>query len=203
MRTIRRETGGYALLYVLIVVLVLCAGAMAICTVALRGYQGQVHSVEQTQQLYQAEGEIEKFVALASDVSGLEGETSEEHSMRDEAVTEAEIKCWNAYQVKLNSYMNELDGTGADKQLSIEPMGSNRAVCQFTLTYQNESVKVTAEIQMALTYDSSNIQERRKDTDGDGIADETTYTCTSTIRSATPTYLTYDISHDTEGEDTP
>lgn len=203
MRTIRRETGGYALLYVLIVVLVLCAGAMAICTVALRGYQGQVRSVEQTQQLYQAEGEIERFVALASDVSGLEAETSGGHSSENDAVAAAKEECWVAYHDQLVSYMDELDGVSADKQLNIEPMGSDRTVCQFTLTYQNESVKVTAEIQMALTYDSSNIQEINEDTDGDGAGDETTYTCTSTIDGATPTYLTYDISHDTEGEDTP
>lgn len=203
MRTIRRETGGYALLYVLIVVLVLCAGAMAICTVALRGYQGQIRSVEQTQQLYQAEGEIEKFVALASDVSEPVEGTSGEHGTPDDAVADAEKECWDAYHGQLLSYMDELDGVSADKQLNIEPMGSDRTVCQFTLTYQNESVKVTAEIQMALTYDSSNIQEINEDTDGDGAGDETTYTCTSTIDGATPTYLTYDISHDTEGEDTP
>ena len=196
MRTIRRETGGYALLYVLIVVLVLCAGAMAICTVALRGYQGQIRSVEQTQQLYQAEGEIEKFVALASDVSGLEAKTSGGHSSENDAVAAAEEECWDAYHDQLVSYMDELDGASADKQLNIEPMGSDRTVCQFTLTYQNESVKVTTEILMALDY-----MNNTRDTSGE--EEEPQYECTSTIRSATPTYLTYDISHDTEGEDTP
>ena len=196
MRTIRRETGGYALLYVLIVVLVLCAGAMAICTVALRGYQGQVRSVEQTQQLYRAEGEIEKFVALASDVSGLEAKTSGGHSSENDAVAAAEEECWDAYHDQLVSYMDELDGVSADKQLNIEPMGSDRTVCQFTLTYQNESVKVTAEIQMALDY----MNDTRNTSEED---EEHQYECTSTIDGATPTYLTYDISHDTEGEDTP
>lgn len=203
MRTIRRETGGYALLYVLIVVLVLCAGAMAICTVALRGYQGQIRSVEQTQQLYQAEGEIEKFVALASDVSGLEAETSGGHSSKNDAVADAEEKCWDEYRAKLGEYSNELDSVQGTISLEVNDTEGSPQSCTFTLTYQNESVKVTAEIQMALTYDSSNIQEINEDTDGDGAGDETTYTCTSTIDGATPTYLTYDISHDTEGEDTP
>ena len=82
MNALRKRTDGYALLYVLLVVLVLCAVSMGICTVVLRSYQGQVRSVEQTRQLYQAEGEVEKFAALAADVSGLEGETSSEKDSR-------------------------------------------------------------------------------------------------------------------------
>lgn len=196
MRTIRRETGGYALLYVLIVVLVLCAGAMAICTVALRGYQGQIRSVEQTQQLYQAEGEIEKFVALASDVSGLEAETSGGHSSENDAVAAAEEECWDAYRAKLDEYRNELDGVQGTISLDVNDTEGSPQSCTFTLTYQNESVKVTTEIQMALDY-----MNDTRDTSGE--EEEHQYECTSTIDGATPTYLTYDISHDTEGEDTP
>ena len=203
MNALRKRTDGYALLYVLLVVLVLCAVSMGICTVVLRSYQGQVRSVEQTQRLYQAEGEIEKFVALASDVSEPVEGTSGEHGTRDDAVADAEEECWDAYRAKLDEYRNELDGVQGTISLDVNDTEGSPQSCTFTLTYQNESVKVTAEIQMALTYDSSNIQEIDEDTDGDGAGDETTYTCTSTIDGATPTYLTYDISHDTEGEDTP
>ena len=72
MKKLRTDTGGYALIYVLIIVLVLCAVAVTICTAALENYQAQEESVRQTQQLYQAEGEIEKFVALAEKVSSLQ-----------------------------------------------------------------------------------------------------------------------------------
>ena len=61
MKKLRTDTGGYALVYVLIIVLVLCAVAVTICTAALENYQAQEDSVRQTRQLYQAEGEIEKF----------------------------------------------------------------------------------------------------------------------------------------------
>ena len=65
MKKLRTDNGGYALVYVLIVVLVLCAVAVSVCTAALKNYQAQEESIRQTRQLYQAEGEIEKFVALA------------------------------------------------------------------------------------------------------------------------------------------
>ena len=69
MKKLWKDNGGYALIYVLIVVLVLCAVAVSVCTAALKNYQAQERSIRQTQQLYQAEGEIEKFVALAEEVS--------------------------------------------------------------------------------------------------------------------------------------
>lgn len=44
MKKLRTDTGGYALIYVLIVVLVLCAVAVTICTAALENYQAQEES---------------------------------------------------------------------------------------------------------------------------------------------------------------
>ena len=66
MNALRKRTDGYALLYVLLVVLVLCAVSMGICTVVLKSYQGQVRSVEQTRQLYQAEGEIRHLSSVSA-----------------------------------------------------------------------------------------------------------------------------------------
>lgn len=185
MRTIRRETGGYALLYVLIVVLVLCAGAMAICTVALRGYQGQIRSVEQTQQLYQAEGEIEKFVALASDVSGL-AEAGPENS-QDAAKQEA----LDAYKLELQT---------AASGITYTPSGESEGTdtFEFTAVYENADVRITAQVSMELEYETRSVIIPPAEEGGE--EDEEHY---AKIRSATPTYLTYDISHDTEGEDTP
>lgn len=185
MRTIRRETGGYALLYVLIVVLVLCAGAMAICTVALRGYQGQVRSVEQTQQLYQAEGEIEKFVALASDVSGLE---EAEPAGSEEA---AKQKALEAYKLKLQAAVSGITYTPSSESEGTDTF-------EFTVVYENADVRITAQVSMELEYETR--LETIPAAEEGGEEDVEHY---AKIRSATPTYLTYDISHDTEGEDTP
>ena len=41
IQSLRKEKGGYALLYVMVVVMVLCAISMMICTVALRSLQSQ------------------------------------------------------------------------------------------------------------------------------------------------------------------
>ena len=55
MKKLWKDNGGYALVYVLIVVLVLCAVAVSVCTAALKNYQAQERSIRQTRQLYQAE----------------------------------------------------------------------------------------------------------------------------------------------------
>lgn len=87
MKKLRTDNGGYALVYVLIVVLVLCAVAVSVCTAALKNYQAQERSIRQTQQLYQAEGEIEKFVALAEDVSSLQDSAADGgHSFSEDAL---------------------------------------------------------------------------------------------------------------------
>lgn len=184
MRTIRRETGGYALLYVLIVVLVLCAGAMAICTVALRGYQGQIRSVEQTQQLYQAEGEIEKFVALASDVSEpVEAGPADSQDAAEQAAL-------HAYQQELEKAADEIE-----IEYTLDESGGADTL-EFTAVYENADVRITAQVSMALTYHPRSVTI----TPEEGDPYEVYY---AQVDGATPTYLTYDISHDTEGEDTP
>ena len=124
MKSVRKETGGYALAYVLIVILVLCAIAMAICTIALRNYQGQVRAVAQTKQLYQAEGEIEQFVALAEDV---------------DALSESQLADYAAYVVSLGADPN--DG------LTVEYDGIGNA---FTVTYQSGDVQIEATIAITL-----------------------------------------------------
>lgn len=63
IQSLRKEKGGYALLYVMVVVMVLCAISMMICTVALRSLQSQEASVRRMQDLYAAEGEIERIKA--------------------------------------------------------------------------------------------------------------------------------------------
>lgn len=123
MRSFRKETGGYALAYVLIVILVLCAIAMTICTIALRNYQGQMRAVAQTQQLYQAEGKIEQFVALAEDV---------------DAALLADREAYAAYVESLAE---------ADDGLTVAYDGIGDA---FTVTYQNAGVQIEAKVAITL-----------------------------------------------------
>lgn len=128
MKKLRTDNGGYALVYVLIVVLVLCAVAVSVCTAALKNYQAQEESVRQTRQLYQAEGEIEKFVALAEDVSSLTD--SAECDSEDDAKAKAKA-----------AYVEHL-----------KTLDSGCNSCTFTLTYSNDAVRIETKIRMDLEY---------------------------------------------------
>ena len=65
----KRRDEGYILIYVLVVVVVLCAIVTGVCTVALRNLQTQERSIQRTRALYEAEGAIEK---LAAELQSLE-----------------------------------------------------------------------------------------------------------------------------------
>ena len=179
MKKLRTDAGGYALIYVLIVVLVLCAVAVTICTAALENYQAQEESVRQTQQLYQAEGEIEKFVALAEDVS----------SLTDSAQFSTENAAKDAAKAAYKTYLNSL---ASGYTLTLDPDNSGNNPCKFTLTYKNDTVCIKTEISMALTYDVNTISTSKTQPDGT-IKTETTYT--AKVSKASHNYNTYTITH--------
>ena len=182
MKKLRTDTGGYALIYVLIVVLVLCAVAVIICTAALKNYQAQEESVRQTRQLYQAEGEIEKFVALAEDVSSL---TVSGTYVAEDADTEdaAKGKAKDAAKKAYEDYLTELVKPPDSGFLPLDFVNSGNSSCKFTLTYKNDTVCIETEISMALTY---NVPPP------DGTS-ETTYT--AEVSTASHNYNTYTITH--------
>lgn len=180
MKKLRTDTGGYALIYVLIIVLVLCAVAVTICTAALENYQAQEESVRQTQQLYQAEGEIEKFVALAEEVSSLTD------SAECDSESEAKDKAKAAYKTYLSSLVNPPD-SGLDTDDTGDTANDS---CKFTLTYKNDTVCIETEIRMALTYDVNTISTPKTPPDG---TSETTYT--AKVSKASHNYSTYTITH--------
>lgn len=179
MKKLRTDTGGYALIYVLIVVLVLCAVAVSVCTAALKNYQAQEESVRQTRQLYQAEGEIEKFVALAEDVSSLRD--SEEYDSEDEARAAAKA----AYVARLSTLVGGCtltpDGTDTDVKFYT-----------FALTYANDTVCIETKISMELTYVYD------VETTTQTLPDKTTKEVkkyAAKVSKATHSYITYTITH--------
>ena len=144
MKKLWKDTGGYALVYVLIVVLVLCAVAVSVCTAALKNYQAQERSVRQTRQLYQAEGEIEKFVALAEEVSSLTD------SAECDSESEAKDKAKAAYETYLESLVNP-PTSGYTLTLDSGDTGDSvSSSCKFTLTYKNAAVCIETKIRMDL-----------------------------------------------------
>ena len=192
MKKLRTDTGGYALIYVLIVVLVLCAVAVTICTAALENYQAQEESVRQTQQLYQAEGEIEKFVALAEDVSSLtvSGTYGSESDAMDAAKTAYENYLNYLYELvkppPASGYTLTLDTDDTD-----DTGDTANDSCEFTLTYKNHTVCIEAKIRMDLECPATPHQ-KQPITPPDGTS-ETTYT--AKVSKASHNYNTYTITH--------
>ena len=189
MKKLRTDNGGYALVYVLIVVLVLCAVAVSVCTAALKNYQAQEESVRQTQQLYQAEGEIEKFVALAEAVSNVSSRLTvsgtyyvSEDAATEDAATEDAVKnkAKDAAKTKYEEYLKSL---ASGYTLNLDNNNSDRESCKFTLIYKNDTVCIETEISMALIYDVETTKT------------EDVITYTAKVSKATHSYNTYTITH--------
>lgn len=182
MKKLRTDNGGYALVYVLIVVLVLCAVAVSVCTAALKNYQAQEESVRQTRQLYQAEGEIEKFVALAEDVHLLTD--SAEYDSQDDAKKAAK----EAYLAHLVNVSGEV--SGCNYALDTTDNGSNS--CTFALTYANAAVRIETKIKMNLEYEVTEKKVQEQQPDGK-FKEVIKYT--AKVSKATHSYNTYTITH--------
>lgn len=182
MKKLWKDNGGYALIYVLIVVLVLCAVAVSVCTAALKNYQAQEESVRQTRQLYQAEGEIEKFVALAEDVHLLTD--SAEYDSQDDAKKAAK----EAYRTHLGDVSRKVSGC------TLTPDGTDTDVkfYTFALTYANDAVRIETKIKMNLKYEVTEKKVQEQQPDGT-TQDVIKYT--AKVSKAAHHYITYTITH--------
>ena len=178
MKKLWKDNGGYALVYVLIVVLVLCAVAVSVCTAALKNYQAQERSIRQTQQLYQAEGEIEKFVALAEDVSSLQ--ESAEYESEEDAKVEAKGK----YLAHLDAVKETVSSCTFTPPDTAE---TGSECCTFTLTCENAAVHIETKIRMDLEYKVTKIPP-------DETSEKVTK-YTARVSKATHHYITYTITH--------
>lgn len=179
MKKLWKDNGGYALAYVLIVVLVLCAVAVSVCTAALKNYQAQERSIRQTQQLYQAEGEIEKFVALAEAEDVKSKTVSGPCDSGDKAMAAAKKK----YLEQLSAVKEKV--SSCNFALDKADTGSNS--CTFTLTYKNDAVCIETKIKMNLEYKVTEIPPDGTNT--------TVITYTAEVSKATHSYSTYTITH--------
>lgn len=180
MKKLWKDNGGYALAYVLIVVLVLCAVAVSVCTAALKNYQAQERSIRQMRQLYQAEGEIERFVALAEDVHLLE--VSAEHDTKEAAEEEAKEK----YLAHLSAVKEKV--SRCSFELDTAKTGSE--CCIFTLTCENDAVRIKTKLKMKLEYEVKEIEKQETLPDG---TKKITYI--AKVSKATHHYITYIITH--------
>lgn len=184
MKKLWKDNGGYALIYVLIVVLVLCAVAVSVCTAALKNYQAQERSIRQTQQLYQAEGEIEKFVALAEAEDVKSKTVSGPCDSGDKAMAAAKEK----YLEQLSAVKEKV--SSCNFALDKADTGSNS--CTFTLTCKNAAVRIETKIKMKLAYEVTEKEETETQPDG---TSKKVIKYTAWVSKATHHYITYTITH--------
>lgn len=191
MKKLWKDNGGYALAYVLIVVLVLCAVAVSVCTAALKNYQAQERSIRQTQQLYQAEGEIEKFVALAEAEDVKSKTVSGPCDSGDKAMAAAKEK----YLEQLSAVKEKV---GNCTFTPPDPAETGSECCTFTLTCENATVRIETKLKMELKYEVKKIEKQVPQPDG---TTKEVKTYTARVSKATHHYITYTITHLTaEGE---
>lgn len=184
MKKLRTDNGGYALVYVLIVVLVLCAVAVSVCTAALKNYQAQERSIRQTQQLYQAEGEIEKFVALAEDV----------HLLTDSAEYDSQDEAKKAAKTAYLTYLQGLHSKVSDCTYAPpDATDTDSNSCTFKLTCEkNAAVRIETKIKMNLEYEVTEKKVQEQQPDGK-FKEVIKYT--ARVSKATHHYNTYTITH--------
>lgn len=188
MKKLWKDNGGYALVYVLIVVLVLCAVAVSVCTAALKNYQAQERSIRQTQQLYQAEGEIEKFVALAEDV----------HLLTDSAEYDSQDDAKKAAKEAYLTYLQGLHSKVSDCTYALDDTDTGSNSCTFKLTCENAAVRIETKIKMKLAYEVTEKEETETQPDG---TSKKVIKYTAKVSKAAHSYSTYTITHLTaEGE---
>ena len=184
MKKLWKDNGGYALAYVLIVVLVLCAVAVSVCTAALKNYQAQERSIRQTQQLYQAEGEIEKFVALAEDV----------HLLTDSAEYDSQDEAKKAAKTAYLTYLQGLHSKVSDCTYAPpDATDTDSNSCTFKLTCEkNAAVRIETKIKMNLEYEVTEKKVQEQQPDGK-FKEVIKYT--AKVSKATHHYNTYTITH--------
>lgn len=181
MKKLWKDNGGYALAYVLIVVLVLCAVAVSVCTAALKNYQAQERSIRQTQQLYQAEGEIEKFVALAEDV----------HLLTDSAEYDSQDDAKKAAKEAYLTYLQGLHSKVSDCTYALDDTDTDSNSCTFKLTCEkNAAVRIETKIKMNLEYEVTEKKVQEQQPDG-----KPKIKYTARVSKAAHHYITYTITH--------
>lgn len=194
----RRREEGYVLLYVVIVIVLLCVLAMGVCTISLRNLQSQQASIERTRQLYEAEGQIEWFVAEAkgrgeniSDTVTLteEGETAQKAAAKAQAE--------DAFRTLVGE-LGKLEENGPFlEELGLEVSEMNPYTV--TVTAQSGTVSVTAEIEFELSVSAAPVPAgsgeaaaaEEEETEAEEGAGETEWSYS--VDKVSVTYLSYTI----------
>lgn len=168
----KRHDGGYVLVYVVVVIVILCILIPAACANSLKNLTAQRSSIERMQQLYTAEGQIERFVA---EVKASAEEVQEQTEDGSDPVEAAK----NAFSASVSTIAWEIPGfelTGGNFSPAWENADGDPR-CGISLVSTAGDVVVEADIQVELEINGA-----------------------GKITGCTITYSSYDISATAETE---
>ena len=179
----KKKSDGYVLVYVLIVIVVLSLLALGVCSITLRNLQTQQASVEQMQEQYEVEGQMERFIAKLQVFQ--EDSSTYYYATSNEAKSAAHDHFWTNI------------GTMADGIVTIQ---------ESALTWEDDSCKLTVRAaagEQVLTTEvkvSLDIQIKDHWVPGETEEDPGYTEYSYEIQGLTFTYDTYDMSTERAAE---
>lgn len=177
----KRHDGGYVLVYVVVVIVILCILIPAACSNSLKNLKAQQASIERMQQLYTAEGQIERFTAELK-------ASAEKVQVQAENNSDPVEAAKDAFAASVSTIAQGIPGSELTGGENFSPDWGNENgdyQCRISLVSTAESVTVSAGIQVEL--------EIGEDPEADA---ETA----CKVTRCTITYISYDISATAETE---
>jgi len=187
----KRNTDGYVLIYVLVVVAVMGLIATALMSSTLQVIQAQEKSVEYMKDKYEAQGTLEKDLAqlsrieVSSTFSGTDSGTCAAN-----ALSQATANFSSAVESALNASapLTKIESAG-------DGIGPNESIYEIAVYSSSDSIRIDSNVRLKVTTSSNTSSETPVDTDPyDNVSPTTTYTCTCT-HTVTDVYVSdYSIS---------
>lgn len=177
-----KKNDGYVIIYVVFVIIILCLAAAGTCTSALSVLKAQNAAVEQLQERYTAEGNIEQFMAqicvLDAPLCGDDFET--EQDALAAAMTDFAARVTDSDTVNCVGF-----GVWADE------------VSEYRVSLESAcgSTKVSAEAAFAVSIEVSSYQEGTGELDEEG-AEITATRFAYCVSGATSSYRSYALEID-------
>lgn len=193
----KRYDDGYVLVYVVVVIVILSILVPAACANSLRNLKAQQASVERMQQLYEAEGQIERFVA---EIEAVQNTTSVSGtgrvSLTENPVGAAERAVEAVMEGAPAGVLSGKLKKGVSRwDWENEP---NSACWGISLVSEAEGITISAAIRVDMDVEIT-VNPIYDEGEPQKITD---YSWSYNITSCTITYDSYDISASTETENT-